>query len=354
MHPISLTDLPTLRLHHQQLAATTLTTPEAVVEHLVAVQAQEYAQAKWALGLRLPDGATDAAVEAAFQAGALLRTHILRPTWHFVAPADLRWLLALSAPRVHAANASMYRRCAIDADTLRRSHDVLARALEGGQYLTRTALEEKLAQAGIAATDGVRLAYLVMAAELDGVVVSGPRQGKQFTYALFEERVPPAAPRPREEALAELTQRYFATRGPATIRDFVWWSGLTMAEARAGMAQLPDGFVRQTIDGEEYCWQPREIRATPALQTTFLMPNYDEYGISYKDRRAIFAPQGSAVNPVFNHMVVVEGRLAGGWKETVKGRSVHVETAFFAPLNDGQQRQVHAAVERYRAFRESA
>ncbi len=323
------------------------------------MQAQEYAMAKWAIGLRA-QGLTDAAVEAAFDAGTLLRTHVLRPTWHFVAPADLRWLLQLTGPRVQAANASMGRKLELDGPFLARCLDVISRALDGGQFLTRPELQTALKQAGIVignftasrfATSGQRLAYVVMHAELEGLICSGPRRGKQFTYALLDERVPAAPTRSGAEALAELTRRYFASRGPATLADFVWWSGLTVKEARTGIATLPAEFVREVLDGQAYWFVPTEAQFSPESQTTFLLPDYDEYGISYKDRRALFGGPPPPLTKrgdegAYYHQIVVDGFIAGTWQRTTK--SLEIEP--YAPLTEPQQRALDAATQRYRVF----
>lgn len=212
-------DIPRQRLRNQGIAGATFKKPGDVVEWLAAVQAQDYAGAKWALGLRLQD-ATDDDVEQAFAEGAILRTHLLRPTWHFVTPADIRWMLALTAPRAHAVNADMSRKLELDNALFKRSNAALARALHGGRQLTRDELRGVLQKAGIATDGGLRLGYLLMRAELDGMVCSGARRGKQFTYALLDERAPHAKTLGREEALAELAQRYFVSRGPATVQDF--------------------------------------------------------------------------------------------------------------------------------------
>src|SRR3989442_8665844 len=161
-------DIAHRRLHNQHITRRTLETPQALVEWLGAVQAQDFAAAKWALGLRL-QGVKDDDIEQAFTDGAILRTHVMRPTWHFVSPADIRWLLALTAPRVHAANAHMYRKLDLDARICRRSDATLSKALEGGQHLTRAELRTVLQRHGIA-TGEERMAYLVMHAELEGVV----------------------------------------------------------------------------------------------------------------------------------------------------------------------------------------
>jgi hypothetical protein len=197
--------------------------------------------------------ATDDVVEKAFAEGSILRTHVLRPTWHFVAPADIRWMLELTAPRVKSAIGFNCRRMSMDDAIFARSRKVLVAALRGGRQLTRDALRRAIQRAGIA-TDDVRLVLILMRAELDGVICSGARIGKQFTYALLDERVPRTKALTRDAALAELTRRYFTSRGPATVQDFVWWSGLTVADARAGIEMTGRRLVREVIDGTA-CWR---------------------------------------------------------------------------------------------------
>ena len=208
------------RHYHQRLTQNPLPGPAEVVAWLGAVQAQDYPGAKWALGLRMQDAADDI-VERAFSDGAILRTHVMRPTWHFVTPADIRWMLNLTASRVNAASAYMYRQLELDDALFLRGNAVIARALQGGRQLTRVELRGALAEAGIVA-EGARLSYIVMRAELDAVVCSGPWRGKQFTYALLDERAPRSRALERDQALAELTLRYFRGHGPATARDFAW------------------------------------------------------------------------------------------------------------------------------------
>src|SRR5438046_754748 len=203
-------DIAHQRLHNQHITRRTLETPQALVEWLGAVQAQDYAAAKWALGLRL-QGVMDEDIEQAFTNGAILRTHVMRPTWHFVSPADIRWLLALTAPRVHAANAHYNRKLELDDAVFKCTHTVLANALQGGKQLTRDELASALQQAGIAMEGEQRVTYIIMRAELDGIICSGARRGKQFTYALLAERAPQARSLDRDEALAELTMRYFTS-----------------------------------------------------------------------------------------------------------------------------------------------
>ena len=206
------------RLQNQRLVGARFNAPEAVVRWLGAVQAQDYHSAKWALALR-SHRTTEAGVEKAFNAGAILRVHAMRPTWHFVAPADLRWMLALTSPRVHVANAHMYRKLELDEALFHRVAGIFTAALQGGRTLTRKELADILEREGIPAR-GQRLAYVVMQAELSGLLCSGPLHGKQHTYALVDERIPVAPPLSHDEALAALAHRYFMSHGPASVRDF--------------------------------------------------------------------------------------------------------------------------------------
>jgi Winged helix DNA-binding domain len=341
-------DIIQKRQQNQHLSGTRFKRPADIVHWLGAVQAQDYAGAKWALGLRLP-GATDDDVERAFTDGAILRTHVLRPTWHFVTPADIRWMLALTAPRVHALNAPYYRKCELDQRTFQRSRKALTKALQGERQLTRDELRAAFAQAGISTDGDLRMAYLMANAELDGIVCSGARRGKQFTYALLEERVPQTKPLERDEALSELIRRYFASRGPATLRDFVWWSGLTMADAKRGVEAAKSHLEHEAHNDQTYWFAPEPSFNSGAIQKAYLLPNYDEYGIGYRDRSAIF-DSDRASQLVFNHLIFINGRLAGTWKRMLKKDTVMVETNTFERLTKPEIRAVAAAARKYGEF----
>jgi Winged helix DNA-binding domain len=340
------------RLHNQQLEQTTLQTPGDVVAWLGAVQAQDYAGAKWALGLRLPE-VSEAAVERAFAEGSILRTHVMRPTWHFVTPADIRWLLALTAPRVNVVNGHMYRQLELDDKLFRRGTDALTKALQGGKHLTRTELGRALEQGGIVAT-GMRLGYIVHRAELDAVVCSGPRRGKQFTYALLDERAPNARVLSRDEALVELTRRYFTSHGPATVTDFSWWSGLTKAEVRAGLEMAKPYLVQEAIDGKTYCYAPFKRAIETSSPTAFLLPPYDEYTIAYKDHSAILEPMhlDMAKSAIYGGVIVIDTQLVGNWKRTFSKGLVLIELAPYRPLTSAELQAVAVASERFGEFLE--
>ena len=242
------------RLGNQHIATPTFEKPEEVVRWMGAVQAQEFAGALWAVGLRTRN-ATAADVEQAMADGRIVRTHPMRGTWHFVPGEDLRWHLSLTARRRIAQTAYYYRQIELDNAVLAASNEVFAKTLRGGRQLTRPELAAALEQAGISTQD-LRLTFLLSHAELSGVICSGARRGKQFTYALLDEVVPVSRKLDHDEALAELTRRYFTSHGPATPQDFAWWSGLTANDARTGLAMNSACLAREVIDGQDYWFAP--------------------------------------------------------------------------------------------------
>jgi hypothetical protein len=352
-----LLSIPQRRLRSQRLVGDGFRRITDAVTWLGAVQAQDYALAKWALGLRVPD-ATDNDVEQAFADGAILRTHVLRPTWHFVTPADIRWLLALTAPRVQRINASVYRKIEIDRDVVRRSSAALVRALRGHRYRQRDELRAELQKAGVRVSGELRMSYLLMHAELEGVVCSGPRRGKQFTYALLDERVPPAKAVDRRDALVELARRFFTSRGPATPQDFAKWSGLTLADARQGLEGAGRALVCDAIDGRTYWFASRAAgQASTRTPTAHLLSIYDEYISGYKDRRAIMtaahATRLRAMGGALTAIVIVNGRVAGTWKRRVERKAVVVSVDLFGPLTRVEQTAVRSAERKFVEFLQS-
>ena len=341
------------RLYNQFISRQTFAKPEDLVHRLGAVQAQDYAAAKWALGLRL-QGAADDLIEQAFASGAILRTHIMRPTWHFVTPADIRWMLALTAPRVQAACAYYYRITELDDTVFKKSNAVLVKALQGGKQLTRTELASALGQAGIASNNLLRLGYIIIHAELEGILCSGARRGKQFTYALLDERAPQSRTLDRDEALAEFARRYFTGHGPATLQDFAWWSGLTIADAKAGLDMTSSRLVREDLDGLTYWSADSVMPLNDVSQAIFLLPNFDEYTVGYADRSAVVdeadVPKFDMRNGVLDNTIVLNGRLVGMWKRTLKKDSVIITSTLFTPLNETETSALVAAVNRYGAF----
>jgi hypothetical protein len=344
-------DIAHRRLHTQNIAGVPFQTPEQVVRHLCAVQAQDYPAAKWALGLRLVDDARDADVEEAFNAGAILRTHVLRPTWHFVLPEDIRWLLALTAPRVHAFNAYYYRKLELDDALFTRSHAIIRKALEGGKHLTRPELREILERERVSTQNGLRLGYIIIHAELEAVICSGPKRGKQFTYALLDERAPYGTSLPHDEALAQLVLRYFTGHGPATVKDLMWWSSLTAAEVKAGIEMVTPQLIQEVVDGRAYWLTDTAPPVKDKPPTAYLLPNFDEYTVGYADRSALYEAS-LALEPfvLLGNIIVIDGQIVGTWKRTFSKGVVVITADTFAKLTDAASDAFAEAAHRYGVF----
>jgi hypothetical protein len=351
---MDLADIVRSRISNQRLGPQKHERPDEVVAWLGAVQAQDFAAAKWALGQRLTE-ATDSSIEKAFNEGTILRTHVMRPTWHFVTPRDIRTLLALTAPRVHARNARMYRRLELDADLLLRCHAVFTEALQGGNHLTRAELAERLAEKRIEAR-GQRLAYILMHAELEGLICSGPRRGKQFTYALLEERAPREDTLSREEALAQWTLRYFVGHGPAQVKDLAWWLGLTLGDARHGLELAAAQLASEVVQGQTYWFSPQAETANLEPPAALLLSIYDEYIIAYRDRRALSKDRSIerllSLGNAATSVLVLDGRAVGTWKRVIKRDRVELTTVPFRSLRVAEHEAIGAAAARFGAFLE--
>ncbi len=347
---MTIVDIAHRRLHNQLITQPTFEKPGNVVSWLGAVQAQDYLGALWAVGLRMRN-AVEADIEQAMADGVIVRTHPMRGTWHFVTAADIRWLLTLMAPRRIASYALWYHRLELDDATFAKSNAVFAQKLQGGKQLTRQELAAELRQAGIS-TEGLRLTFLLSRAELEGVIGSGARRGKQFTFALLDELVPVSKTLERDEALAELARRYFTSHGPATLQDFVWWSGLTAADARAGLETVKSQFIQEVIDGRAYWLSPSLPTTKVASPTAYLLPPYDEYTVAYKDRSAILDPAYAkqASNAIFSPTIAVNGQIVGTWKRMMKKDVVIITPSLFTPLNKAETRALAATVNHYGAF----
>lgn len=341
------------RLLDQSISGHPFDSPEAVVTWLGAVQSQEYPYAKWGLAQR-SEGVLDDRVEQALIDGTILRVHAMRPTWHFVPAADIRWLQDLTGPRVHAVNRSLYRNNELDEPILSRARDLMTHALRDSTFLTRQELAAVLARAGIEAA-GQRLAYIIMHNELNAVLCSGSRRGKQFTYALVDERAPLARTLPREEALAELTRRYFTSHGPATVKDFVWWSGLTTADARLGLGMLGVAVERFEMEGIMFFDIPTGRLLTPDPPVVRLLQAYDEFVVAYTESRNVLKVDNllgsmSVGRPLYYHPVVVDGQVAGHWRRFDSRSGTSVDVQLRRALSPGEVEALLAEVERFAVF----
>ncbi len=316
-----------LRLSSQLLVRRDFDDPAAVVSHFGAMQAQDYQMTKWAVGSRMKK-ATDEQIESAIDEGKVIRTHILRPTWHLVAAKDIRWMLMISAPSVMRQMTAMNGRLELDQKTFDKSNAIIQRLLSGNNHLTRAEIMAALSGNGIN-THGHRSAHLMFHAELSGLVCNGARKGRQSTYALLDERVPEKNDLQKEEALAELAKRYFTSHGPATVKDFIWWSGLPVADVRTAVALNPQ-LGQMKFEGEEYFFAEGDnVKPTPQF---LLLPAFDEYLIAYKERSAMIdlqhSPHAFTKNGIFRPLIVVDGKVEGIWQRTHQ-KDLNVELKFF-------------------------
>ena len=346
-------DIARRRLAAQHLTRAPFASAVDAVRAQGAVQAQDFGGAKWALGLRCPRE-TDASIDRALADGSIVRTHVLRPTWHIVDPTDIRWMLALTAPRVKSTMLAYDRQLGLDADTFARSNAALRRALKGGVQMTRAEIGGVLRASGLTSLDSMRIGHLLLGAELDRVVISGARRGKQFTYALFEERVPETPALDREEALVRLATLYFGTRGPATAADFGWWSGLTAGDAREGIRMAGDALASDDIDGLTYWFAADAPRVRGGAPSAHLLPNYDEYFIGHRDRGAIMerarSTPGANVDMLTAHVIEVGGQVVGGWRRAPKREVVTIELYPIVKLTSDERDLVAIAADRHAEF----
>ncbi len=340
------------RLHTQRLAGPKFQTPIDAVAFFGAVQAQDFLPAMWALGMRT-EGATEPRVEQAINDRQIVRTWPFRGTIHFVTPADIRWMLQLSAPRAFRDNARL-RELGLDESAFAQSRRAIENVLGNGLPLSRQSLLRALDDAGVS-TAGQRGYHILMRHSLEGLICVGPREGKQQTFVLLDAWLPPGRVLSRDEALAELARRYFTSHGPATAKDFIWWCGLAAAEARAGLEMVKSQLAQEAIDGEVYWFDSAAVimEITPS-PLAHLLPFVDEYMVAYKDRDAISLPEYNALvdsgNIIFHQPILIDGRVAGTWTRKLKKDAVVITTNLLRLLTTAEKDALAAAAERFGSY----
>ncbi len=348
-----MTDIPFLRLVHQQIAHSRCATAEEVVRTLGAVQAQDFASALWVVGVRLP-GSTQSDIERALAEHRIVRTWAMRGTLHLLAAEDVHWMLQLLAPRLLGGTARRDAQLGLDAATYARSRKLLEKALQGGKQLTRDEVYAVLERAKIS-TEGQRGYHILWQLGLEGCICFGMHEGKQPTFALLDEWVGKPRKLERDAALAELALRYFSSRGPATAQDFAGWSKLSLTEARAALASIASGLEQVVLQGETYWMPPSPPPASVAMLEAYLLPAFDEYLLGYKERSAVLAAQHAdkvvpGGNGMFLPMMVLQGQIVGTWKRTLKKKSVHIDYTPFAKLKKTELAAFDEAAQRYGEF----
>ena len=346
------------RLGAQRLTRQDLEATAEVVRWFGATQAQEYQWSLYALSLRMPESAnvTEADVEQTIAARGIVRTWPMRGTIHFVPAEDAQWMLRLLARRTNRTAASVYRRAGLSDDDFARAGAALVEALRGGQVLPRKALYAALEAAGLATGGEQRGLHLLGYWSREGLLCLGPRAGKQPTFTLLDEWIPNGIQLDDEQALATLALRYYTSHGPATVRDFAWWAGLTLGEARQAIALAADGLAQQSIAGEMYWFgaqTPPDAQDTAQFDhNAWLLPPYDEYTVAYADRSAMLQAAGATTDPfvILGPVIMVDGQLVGSWKRTLARDVALLTLTLFAPLDDEQRALIEWAATRYGRF----
>jgi hypothetical protein len=341
------TDIVCQRLVNQRVDGEKFDKPEEVVRWLGAIQAQDYLQSLWAIGLRLKS-ATVADIEQAIFDGKIVRTWPMRGTLHFVPPEDAKWMLKLSASRTLAKDGRRLEQLGLDEGIMERCKELLYDALKGNERLSRPDIMRLLQEAGIS-TENQRGYHILWYVSQTGLICLGPMQNKQQTFVLLDEWVPNSRNLSREESFAQLARRYFASHGPATIHDFAWWAGITVTEARSGLEAAIPGLIPEEIDGKEY-WMTGDAPGHIAYDksSVHLLPGFDEYLIGYKDRSAVLAAEHApkivpGKNGVFLPTIVVDGQVVGTWKRKLKKNSIDISLSPFTHPDDSEERAIEAA-----------
>lgn len=340
------------RLHQQGISAPIPGQIAQTVRHLLAVQAQDYHGALWAIGLRSA-GAVEADVEQAIAERRIVRTWPMRGTLHFIAAEDARWMLALMAARTLARDGKRQEReFGLDAKSVASYAELVRRLLEGGRGMTRAALYEALQRKGIA-TDGQRGLHILGRLAHEGVLCQGPRESRQPTFVLLDDWLPAAPALDREAALAELARRYYAGHGPATVQDLAWWSGLTVRDAQAATASVAGSLSWRDHDGQRHWFGERED-AEAAKPSIHLLPPFDEYLVGYRDRSAALEPahvrRVVGINGLFSPSIAIDGRIAATWKRHLRKDGASLVLTALRPLRAADLTGIRRAAARYGRF----
>lgn len=340
-----------LRLNNQNLTGEKNYSPREIAGWMGALQAQDYNMVKWAFGVRMQDPKKEI-VDNAIDNSEIIRTHLLRPTWHFVSAEDFRWLHSLSAPRIKSTLKYRHDSLGLDNISLENSNKIISEALKGGKHLTRAELAALLKSEGIS-LDNNRSSHILLWAELSGIICSGRQAGKKPTYALISEVTGEAINKSREEYLGLLVRKYFSSHGPATLKDFAWWSGLSSSDIRTGISVAGDHLASFRTNSTEYL-SGKNNDLPEVSHSVLLLPAYDEFIISYADRSAVLTSDNKAktisVNGIFHPVVIINGKVAGLWKPSAKKETIIVDVFLFNPVARSLKAKIEETASGYGSF----
>jgi hypothetical protein len=328
---MTLNEISNIRLTSQKIESTKFKKANEIVSWMGAIQAQDFSMAKLALGVRLLDSTEEKIVES-LNKGEIIRTHLMRPTWHFVTAEDIYWMLELTAPQIKTSLKSRHTQLELSESIFAKSNSVIEKSLRGGVTLSREELAEGISKAGIN-TDANRLSHLFLRAELDGILCNGPIIDNKLTFSLLRERVPYRKNLSREESLGELANRYFRSHSPASIQDFSWWSGLSHKDAMNAMESVRQNFITEIIGSRIYLFPNALHHSGNERDSVQLLPAYDEFLISYRDRSPSLSltdnKKAVSVNGIFNPVVVINGQVNGLWRRSIRNEKVILELILF-------------------------
>jgi len=349
---MNLKDIAALRLANQKIINTNLNSPKEIVSAMGAMQAQDYSMVKWAVGLRSKN-LTDKSIESAISKGEIIRTHLLRPTWHLVSSEDIHWMLELTAPRIKSALKFRHKYLGFNESIIKKCKKIIEKTISENGHSTREELISVLEKAKISTKEN-RASHIFLIAELDGLICSGEIKNKKQTYALLKERVPKTNSLNKEESLGRLALKYFTSHCPATLQDFTWWSGMSAADSKSALEMIKTSLVSETI-GKQTFWYTNTNGVTKfSNDSVHLLPAFDEYIIAYADRTAVIKldhhKKAIMRNGMFMPSIVINGQAIGKWKRIIKNDEVKIETEFFRSISKSEKKLIQKQFEKLANF----
>lgn len=341
-----------MRLAAQQLQAASMPGIATLVSYMGAVQAQDFAMSKWAIGSRLNE-ATRLDVDNALASGSIIRTHILRPTWHIVAATDIMWMLNLTAPNILRITGGYHKSVELTPKILQQGATILRKSLDGGIELSREEIRMVLKKGKIN-TDENRLSHVLMDAELKGLICSGSVDGNGQKYKLIPDEIKQSGNIQREEAIQRLAACYFKSHGPATIHDFNWWSALSIKDCRIGVDLNAAILSSYDDDGTTYYFDEVACSFSETGKQHHLLAAYDEFFIGYKDRSACIEVKHNSRlfsnNGIFSPSLITNGRASGSWKRKIDNKKVTIDIQLFTSPSNISMRNLRGQAARVGKF----
>jgi hypothetical protein len=332
-------DISIIRSYNQQIATSKFKTASEVASWMGAIQAQDYSMSKWAFGIRLPDS-TEEEINNAIDTGRIIRTHLLRPTWHFVSSNDIYWILELTAPQIKSVLKYRDKQLGLTDTVLQKCNKIIEKSLRNGNHLTREELLSGLVKNKIDLENN-RASHILLRAEMDGIICSGKQKKGKPTYAILGEWVPPSKKIKKDEALKELARRYFSSHGPATIQDFTWWSGLSVRDAKNALELNKEQLISEVLGSQTYWLADLYYQPMPGFNEICFLPAYDEFLISYRDRTASLAlvdnKKAVSENGIFYPTVLKSGQVIGTWKRNIKNDRIGLNINLFNQGNPDRE-----------------